>query len=72
MKLCMGDMAKDDGDWADCEVEGLEFSGLHRALTTDAHSLGLMNDWLEFGVDGRVLNGLPFSCCFLGDDTGDA
>ncbi len=61
-----------DGDLADCEVEGLEFSGLERALTTDAHSFGCINDWPEFGVDGLVLNGLPFSCCLFGDDTGDA
>ncbi len=44
VKLWMGDIVNDVGDLVECEVEGLEFSGLERALTTEAHSFGCMND----------------------------
>ena len=54
----------------DCDVEGLEFSGLEHALTTEDHSFGCINDRVECGVPCCELEELWFcEKCALDDGT---
>lgn len=72
LKLWMGEAGCDVGLIWECDVDGLELSGLERAVTTEAHSLGCMIERWEWDVEGLELGVLlATESCLFGDEIGD-